>query len=157
MWVTPSNPHFPLITHPRSPPLPISQLGTSDHPRTFLSTSNFTPRHIPLPTQFCDHFQCHTWAHPITHALSQPHPIRHLKTSDWPTTFPILSNFTPGHLPLSTQIGHYRPFHMWAHSIIHPMLPALPILLLGTLDSDPPSLPLAISDWESSNYTLHSP
>ena len=41
-----------LITYPLSPPLPISQMGTSNHPPTLPITSNFQPRHLPLPTQF---------------------------------------------------------------------------------------------------------
>ena len=81
---------------PLSSPLPISHLGTSHYLPNFITTPNCTPRHIQSP---------------LIQPLSLLHPIRHLKNSDPPTTFPILLNFTPGHLPLSTKNCHHPPFH----------------------------------------------
>ena len=105
----------PPITHPLSPPLRISHMGTSDHPPNLLITSNFLPRHLPLPTQFhhhsqfptwtpsitlslSHHFNFHTWAPPITYHISPPLPMSHLGTSNDQPTFLTTSNLTLGHL-----------------------------------------------------------
>ena len=103
------------ITHPLSPPLRISHMGTSDHPPNLLITSNFLPWHLPLPTQFhhhsqfptwtpsitlslSHHFNFHTWAPPITYHISPPLPMSHLGTSNDQPTFLTTSNLTLGHL-----------------------------------------------------------
>ena len=128
-----------LITHPQSPPLPISQLGTSDYlptfkitseyPPTFTTTSNFIPGHSNYPSSF------------TTTSIS------HLGTTDYSLPFITTSNFTPGHIQLPTQYYHHLQFHTWAHPIIihfphhfwfhtssnyHPLSPPLPISHLDT-------------------------
>jgi hypothetical protein len=126
-------------------------------PPTIPITSNFLPRHLPLPTQFHHHSQFHTWAHPITHPLSPPFPISHMGTSDHSPTLPITSNILPRRLPLMTQFYHHSQFpswapsitlplfhhfnfHTWAPPITHTISPPLSILHTGTSDY-PPTFP----------------
>jgi hypothetical protein len=110
----------------------ISHMGTSNYTSSSPTTSNFTHGHLQSPLTFHTTPKFHTWAHPITHPDSPPLPISHIDTYDHPPTFPITSNFTPGHLPLPTQIRHHPPIHTWAHPMTHPISPPLPISLLGT-------------------------
>ena len=109
----------PVITHPFSPPLPISHLGSSNYPPTFTNqfqfctwtlpitphtftfttTLNVTPGNIWLHIHFYHHLWFHTWAPPIT--------------AHRPDDF---------------------PFHTWAPPITHPISTSLPISHWGTSD-----------------------
>ena len=105
------------INHQLPSTLPISHMGTSNHPPTlwitsslqpstshcppnFTTTPNFPPGHLQSPSHF-----------PITanftsgHIQLPTHLPHHIPIYTW--TPPIISNFTPGHLPLPTQFQHH--------------------------------------------------
>ena len=163
----------PPITHHISPPLPMSHLGTSNYPPTFLTTSNLTLGHLWSTPHFPHHFQFHTWAHPITHPnlppppfhtwahsithpISPPLPISQLGASNYQPTFTSTCHFTPGLLQFLTTFlttsnfttGHLLlPTLFYHHSQFHTW---------AHLITHPLSLPLVISHL-GSNYSPFLP
>ena len=120
-------------------------MGTSDHPPNLLITSNFQPRHLPLPTQFHHHSQFPTWTPSITLSLSHHfnfhtyHFPHHFQFHTWapPITYLILSPLlishpgTSNHL-LPTHFPYHIQFDTWK-TLIHLLLfPSFWISHLGT-------------------------
>ena len=146
----------PPISHSLSPPLPISQLGTTDYPPTFSTTVNFTNGHLQSPSHFTDHFQFPTWAPSITvhypptfpttanfthgHLRSPSHFTGHFQfptSSHYPPTFATTVNFTHADLWSPSHFTDHFQFPTWAPPIIHPISIPLPISHPGTSDYPP--------------------
>jgi hypothetical protein len=86
------------ITHPLSPPLPISHLGTSNYTLTFITNPNFTHGHLQSSTHFHYHFQFHTWTHLNAHDFDHYFKFHTWAASITHPLSPPLPIFTPGKL-----------------------------------------------------------